>query len=107
MQKNYIYWVNLDPTVGAEISKTRPCVIISPDEMNRHLKTVIIVPITTKCHAIPTRIGIKATAKNGLTEDSFAVLDQISTIDKSRIKGPAIGALTAEEAQQLDRKSVV
>jgi mRNA interferase MazF len=72
--------VNLDPTIGSEIRKTRPCVIISPDEMNRPLRTVIIAPITSKSKKYPTRVSITLDEKN-----SWVVLDQIRTIDKRRI----------------------
>jgi len=75
-----ILLVNLDPTVGHEIQKTRPCVVISPDEMNHSIKTVIISPMTTKSHNYPTRISITFDKKDG-----WVVLDQIRTIDKKRV----------------------
>ena len=75
-----IILVNLDPTVGSEIKKTRPCVIISPDEMNRYLNTVIIAPMTSQSKNYPTRIEVKHDNKIG-----WIVLDQIRTIDKQRI----------------------
>ena len=75
-----IILVNLDPTVGSEIKKTRPCVIISPDEMNRYLNTVIIAPMTSQSKNYPTRIEVKHDNKIG-----WVVLDQIRTIDKQRI----------------------
>ena len=75
-----IYYVNLDPTVGSEIKKTRPCVIISPDEMNRNIRTVIIAPLTKVLHNYPTRVPCKVEGKQGQI-----VLDQIRTIDKSRL----------------------
>jgi len=75
-----IVLVNLDPTVGSEIKKTRPCVIISPDEMNKYLKTVVIAPMTTKSKKYPTRVKINFADKTG-----WIVLDQIRTIDKRRI----------------------
>lgn len=81
----HLNWVNLDPTVGAEIKKTRPCLIVSPDEINNFLKTVIIVPLTSVPRKLPTRIPIKATTASGLPNDSYAVLDQLKTVDKSRI----------------------
>ena len=77
--------VILDPTVGAEIKKTRPCLIVSPDEINNYLKTVIIVPLTSVKRDLPTRIPIKSTKQSGLPNDSYAVLDQLKTVDKSRI----------------------
>ena len=72
--------VNLDPTIGSEIKKTRPCVIISPDEMNRPLKTVIIAPITSKSKKYPTRVKIDFQGN-----ENWVVIDQIRTIDKKRI----------------------
>ena len=75
-----IILVNLDPTIGSEIKKTRPCVVISPDEMNRHLRTIIIAPMTTTSKNYPSRIEIKHDNKIG-----WIVLDQIRTIDKQRI----------------------
>ena len=75
-----VYLVNLDPTVGCEIKKTRPCLVISPDEMNRHINTVIIAPMTTKGHAYPTRVSCRFQNKNGQI-----VLDQIRTVDKVRL----------------------
>lgn len=75
-----IYLVNLDPTVGSEIRKSRPCLIISPDEMNQYLATVIIAPMTTKGREYPTRVPCSFKGKRGQV-----VLDQIRTIDKSRL----------------------
>lgn len=72
--------VNLDPTVGSEIRKTRPCLIISPDEMNRHIRTVIIAPMTTTGKEYPTRIACTFKRKKG-----HIVLDQIRTVDKTRL----------------------
>ncbi|MBN1355093.1 type II toxin-antitoxin system PemK/MazF family toxin [bacterium] len=75
-----VFLVNLDPTVGSEIRKSRPCVIISPDEMNRNIRTVIIAPMTTKGRNYPTRVKIRFSGKTGQV-----VLDQIRTVDKSRL----------------------
>ncbi len=75
-----VYLVNLDPTVGSEIQKTCPCVVISPDEMNRHIRTVIVAPMTTKGKAYPTRIACTFQGKRG-----EIVLDQIRTVDKTRL----------------------
>lgn len=75
-----IILVNLDPTIGSEIQKTRPCVVISPNEMNKYLNTVVIAPMTTSSKNYPTRIEIKHDNKIG-----WIVLDQIRTIDKQRI----------------------
>ena len=75
-----VYLVNLDPTVGAEIQKTRPCLVVSPDEMNRHIKTVIIAPMMTKGRPYPTRVSCKFEGKEGQV-----VLDQLRTVDKTRL----------------------
>ena len=75
-----VYLVNLDPTIGREIKKTRPCLVISPDEMNRHIGTVIVAPMITQGQAYPTRISCRFQGKNGQI-----VLDQIRTIDKTRL----------------------
>lgn len=72
--------VNLDPTLGREIKKTRPCLIVSPDEMNRHIRTVIIAPMTTVGREYPTRINTSFEGKKGQI-----VLDQIRTVDKRRL----------------------
>ena len=75
-----VYLTNLDPTVGSEIQKIRPCLVISPDEMNRHIRTVIIAPMTTAGKDYPTRISCKFEKKKGQI-----VLDQIRTIDRTRL----------------------
>lgn len=72
--------VRLDPAEGREIRKTRPCLVISPDEMNRHLGTAIIAPMTTKIRGIPTRISVHFQGKGG-----EVALDQLRTVDKSRL----------------------
>ena len=75
-----VYLVDLDPTQGSEIQKKRPCLVISPNEMNHYINTIIIAPMTTKSHNYPTRVEINFENKNG-----WIVLDQIRTIDKSRL----------------------
>ena len=75
-----VYLVRLDPTQGHEIQKTRPCVVISPDEMNRHLGTVIVAPLTTKGRPYPSRIPLRFQRKNGQV-----VLDQVRTVGKTRL----------------------
>jgi len=75
-----VYLINLDPTIGTEIRKTRPCVVISPDEMNRHVATVIVAPMTTKGRQYPTRVPCRFERKDGQV-----VLDQLRTIDKVRL----------------------
>ncbi|WKZ51329.1 MAG: type II toxin-antitoxin system PemK/MazF family toxin [Anaerolineales bacterium] len=75
-----VYLVNLDPTVGREIRKTRPCLVVSPDEINRHIGTVIVAPMTTKGRDYPTRVTCRFQGKDGQI-----VLDQIRTVDKTRL----------------------
>lgn len=75
-----VYLVNLDPTVDSEIRKARPCLIVSPDEMNRYIATVIVAPMTTKGRNYPTRVPCSFKGKDGQV-----VLDQIRTIDKKRL----------------------
>ena len=75
-----VYLVNLDPTVGSEIKKTRPCLIISPDEMNRWIKTVIVAPLTSGGQSYPTRVPCEFQGTSGQI-----VLDQVRTVDKSRL----------------------
>ena len=75
-----VYLVNLDPAVGAEIKKTRPALVVSPAEMNRHLSTVIVAPMTTRRHGYPTRIRCSLAGKTG-----EVVLDQIRTVDRARL----------------------
>ncbi len=75
-----VYLVNLDPTVGSEIKKTRPCLVISPDEMNRHIATVIVAPMTTAGRPYPTRVACRFGGKSGQI-----VLDQVRTVDKARL----------------------
>lgn len=79
-QQYEVFIVNLDPTVGSEIKKTRPCVIISPDEMNKYLDTVVIAPITSQSKSYPSRVLIKLEGN-----ENWVVIDQIRTIDKSRL----------------------
>ena len=75
-----IVLVNLDPTVGSEIQKTRPCVIVSPDEMNKYLNTIVIAPMTSNLKEYPTRIPVNLNGKKGMI-----AIDQIKTVDKKRI----------------------
>jgi len=82
MVKQYdVYLINLDPTVGSEIQKVRPCLIISPDQMNQNLRTVQIAPMTSNTRAYPWRVAIKFQGKQGVI-----AVDQIRTVDKQRIK---------------------
>ncbi|MEH2193156.1 MAG: type II toxin-antitoxin system PemK/MazF family toxin [Nostoc sp.] len=75
-----VFLVNLDPTIGSEIQKTRPCLVISPDEINRYIATVIVAPMTTKGQSYPTRVACQFQGKDGQI-----VLDQIRTVDKTRL----------------------
>ena len=80
LRQYQIVLVNLDPTIGSEMKKTRPCVIISPDEMNKYLQTIVIAPMTSSSKPYPTRIEVKHKKTKG-----WIVLDQIRTIDRQRI----------------------
>lgn len=75
-----VYLINLDPTIGSEIQKTRPCLVVSPDEMNRFIKTVIVAPMTSKGTTYPTRVACRFQGRRGQV-----VLDQIRTVDKTRL----------------------
>ena len=75
-----VYLISLGPTIGHEIKKVRPCVNISPDEMNKNISTIIIAPMTTQSHFYPTRIPFKFTGK-----DAWIVLDQLRTVDRKRL----------------------
>ena len=90
-----IVLVNLDPTVGSEIKKTRPCVVISPVEMNKHLSTVVVAPMTSQSKNYPTRVSVQHDKRQGWIE-----LDQIRTIDKQRII-KIRDALTEKEIQEV------
>lgn len=90
-----VFLVNLDPTVGSEIQKTRPCVVISPDEMNRNISTVIVAPMTTKGQAYPTRIACQFQGKEGQI-----VLDQIRTVDKVRLV-KLLGQINVDEQRAI------
>ena len=87
--------INLDPTIGSEIKKTRPCVVISPDELNAHLRTVIVAPMTTKGRPYPTRVACRFKGKQGQI-----VLDQIRTTDKKRAVRK-LGRLGAETQTKI------
>lgn len=84
-----VYLVNLDPTLGSEIKKKRPCLVISPNEMNAHIATVIVAPMTTQGRAYPTRVLCKFQGKDGQI-----VLDQIRTVDKARL-AKKLGTISA------------
>ena len=86
-----IWLVNLDPTIGSEIRKTRPCVVVSPPEMHDYLRTVIVAPMTTKSRAAPFRVSVTHGGKKGLI-----LLDQLRAVDKARLakKSGAVSAKT-------------
>jgi mRNA interferase MazF len=91
----HVYLVNLDPTIGHEIRKTRPCLVISPDEMNDHLSTVIIAPMTTKSHKYPTRVRVRFGDKDG-----WIVLDQVRTVDRRRLVKD-LGSIDEQAVQEV------
>jgi mRNA interferase MazF len=90
-----VYLVNLDPTVGSEIRKVRPCLIISPNEMNHHLRTVIVAPMTTRGQSYPTRVACRFQDKEGQV-----VLDQIRTVDRARLTR-RLGQLSPTTAKEV------
>lgn len=90
-----VYWISLDPTQGSEIAKTRPCVVVSPDELNTSLRTVIIIPITSTVKKYPWRVDCTVQGKNG----SIAT-DQIRVVDKTRL-GSKISLLSPKEIKEL------
>ncbi|MCC7050067.1 MAG: type II toxin-antitoxin system PemK/MazF family toxin [Alphaproteobacteria bacterium] len=94
-QRFQVYLVVLDPTQGSEIRKTRPCVVVSPDEANRHLNTVIVAPMTTVRRPYPTRIDLRFAGKDGQ-----AALDQLRAIDKSRLVR-RVGELREQAARRV------
>ncbi|MDB9376214.1 type II toxin-antitoxin system PemK/MazF family toxin [Nodularia sphaerocarpa] len=90
-----VFLVNLDPTIGSEIKKTRPCLVISPNEINHHISTVIVAPMTTKGQTYPTRVTCQFQGQNGQI-----VLDQIRTVDKTRLV-KLLGQISAEEQKTV------
>ncbi len=95
LKQYQIVLANLDPTLGSEIRKTRPCVIISPDEMNKYLRTITIAPMTTSSRNYPTRVAVNYNKKI-----SWVVIDQVRTIDRRRII-KILGNLTREEIKKV------
>ncbi len=87
--------INLDPTVGSEIKKTRPCLVVSPDEMNKHIRTVIVAPMTSIRKGYPSRVPVRFKGKDG-----EIVLDQIRTVDKRRIV-QVLGSISEKKAQDV------
>ena len=94
MSRGDIWLVNLDPTVGSEIQKTRPCVVISPSEMHDHLRTAFVAPMTTKSRPAPFRIPVTHDGQKGLI-----LLDQVRAVDKVRLV-KKLGALSAKALAQ-------
>src|ERR1700682_5977365 len=93
--RDQVWLVSLDPTQGSEIQKTRPCLIVSPDEMNRHLRTIIIAPMTTVTRPYPTRVAVRFHGKRGQV-----VLDQLRAIDRQRLVR-RLGDISAKTAQEV------
>ena len=94
-RQDEVWLVALDPTEGAEIQKTRPCLVISPDEMNRHLRTIIIAPMTTVARPYPTRVAVRFQGKRGQV-----ALDQLRAVDRQRLVR-MLGAVSAKTAQDV------
>jgi mRNA interferase MazF len=95
LKQYQIVLINLDPTIGSEMRKTRPCVIISPNEMNKYLQTVVIAPMTSSSKSYPTRVEIIHNKVN-----SWVVLDQIRTIDRIRVV-KIFDSLTEKEIEKI------
>ena len=95
LKQYQIVLVNLDPTIGSEMKKTRPCVIISPNEMNKYLQTIVVAPMTSSSKTYPTRVEIKHDKKQG-----SIVLDQIRTVDRQRII-KVLGSLSEKEIEKV------
>ncbi len=95
LKQYQIVLVNLDPTIGSEMKKTRPCVIISPDEMNKYLQTIVVAPMTSNSKPYPTRVEVKHNKTKG-----WVVIDQIRTVDRKRII-KIFGSLTEKEIYKV------
>jgi mRNA interferase MazF len=98
VRRGQVYLVSLDPTKGREIKKTRPCVVISPDELNAHMHTYIVAPLTTGSHEYPFRVSCRFQGKSG-----HVVLDQIRTVDRARL----VKRLGQLSSQALERSLLV
>lgn len=90
-----VFLVNLDPSVGSESRTSRPCVVVSPDEMNRYVRTVVVAPLTTSSRPYPSRVDVRFAGK-----DSQVVVDQLRTTDKTRL-AKRLGVLDADEAASV------
>lgn len=99
-----IVLVNLDPTVGSEMKKTGPCVVLSPNEMNEHLQTIVIVPMTSSSKPYPTRVEVKHKVTKG-----WIAIDQIRTIDRARIvkRFEALNDKETEKVKNVIREAFV
>ena len=95
VKRGEVYLINLDPTIGSEIQKTRPCVIVSPNEMNKYIRTVIIAPMTTNIRSCKSRVKVKFNGKNGQV-----MLDQLRTMDKQRLI-KKLGILSTKEIKHV------
>lgn len=94
-RRDEVWLVALDPAQGAEIQKTRPCLIISPDEMNQHLRTIVVAPMTTVARSYPTRVPVRFQGKNGQV-----AVDQLRAVDRQRLV-KRLGRVTATTAQSV------
>jgi mRNA interferase MazF len=94
-QRDEVWLVSLDPTRGTEIQKTRPCLVVSPNEMNHHLRTVIVAPMTTVARPYPTRIAVRFQGKRGQV-----ALDQLRAVDRPRLVRK-LGDVTAKTGQEV------
>lgn len=94
-RRDEVWLVSLDPTYGAEIQKTRPCLVVSPDEMNQHLKTVIVAPMTTVLRPYPTRVDVRFQGKSGQV-----AVDQLRAIDTQRLVRK-LGTMSSGGAQSV------
>ncbi len=94
-QRDEVWLVVLDPTQGAEIQKTRPCLVISPDEMNQHLRTVIVAPMTTVTRPYPTRVAVRFQGKRGQV-----ALDQLRAVNRQRLV-KILGSVSSKTAQDV------
>ena len=99
-QRDEVWLVALDPTQGVEIQKTRPCLVVSPDEMNRYLQTVIVAPMTTVARSYPTRVPLQFRGKRGQV-----ALDQLRAVDRQRLMRK-LGAVSGTTAQAVSARIV-
>ena len=90
-----VFLVNLDPTVGSEIRESRPCVVVSPDEMNRYVRTAVVAPLTTSSRPYPSRVPVRFAGRSGQV-----VIDQLRTVEKARLAA-RLGVLAADEATRV------